>query len=94
MNVGLTIPTRGPFATTDGIGAILRRAQELGFSHLSVSDHVVVPRSYGSRYPCSQSGEWPGAASGSCLEQFTLLACLAAISGEMRLITAVAVVPN
>jgi probable F420-dependent oxidoreductase len=93
MHVGLTIPTRGPLATRDGIGTLVRRAVELGFGHLSVSDHVVVPRSYDSRYPYSETGEWPGAASGTCLEQLTLLAYLAAISGEMRLITAVAVVP-
>jgi probable F420-dependent oxidoreductase len=93
MDVGLTIPTRGPLATPDGITTLVRRAEELGFAHLSVSDHVVVPRSIDSRYPYSESGAWPGAASGACLEQFTLLAYLAAISSNARLITAVAVVP-
>ncbi|MGH6901150.1 MAG: hypothetical protein ACREIR_00260, partial [Geminicoccaceae bacterium] len=93
MDVGLTIPTRGPMATPDSITTIVRRAEELGFAHLSVSDHVVVPRSIQSRYPYSESGAWPGAASGACLEQFTLLAWLASISSKARLITAVAVVP-
>jgi len=93
MDVGLTIPTRGPLATPDAIATLVRRAEELGFAHLAVSDHVVVPRTIGSRYPYSASGEWPGAASGACLEQFTLLAYLAALSTKMRLITAVAVVP-
>jgi probable F420-dependent oxidoreductase len=93
MDFGLTIPTRGPLATPEGITTIVRRAEELGFAHLSVSDHVVVPRRIGSRYPYSESGAWPDAASGACLEQFTLLTWLAAISGRMRLITAVAVVP-
>ena len=93
MDVGLTIPTRGPLATPDGIETLVRRAEELGFAHLSVSDHLVVPRSIDSRYPYSVSGAWPGAASGACLDQFTLLAYLAAISSKPRLITAVAVVP-
>jgi probable F420-dependent oxidoreductase len=93
MDVGLTIPTRGPLATPDAIATLVRRAEELGFAHLSVSDHVVVPRSIESRYPYSESGAWPGAASGACLEQFTLLAWLAAISSKARLITAVAVIP-
>jgi probable F420-dependent oxidoreductase len=93
MDVGLTIPTRGPLAAPDGIETLVRRAEELGFAHLSVSDHLVVPRSIGSRYPYSESGAWPGAASGECLEQFTLLAYLAAISSKPRLITAVAVIP-
>jgi probable F420-dependent oxidoreductase len=93
MDVGLTIPTRGPLATRDAIETLVRCAEELGFAHLSVSDHVVVPRSIESRYPYSESGAWPGAASGECLEQFTLLAYLAAISSKPRLITAVAVIP-
>jgi probable F420-dependent oxidoreductase len=93
MDVGLTIPTRGPLATRDAIATLVRRAEELGLAHLSLSDHVVVPRSIESRYPYSESGAWPGAASGECLEQFTLLAHLAAISSKARLITAVAVIP-
>jgi probable F420-dependent oxidoreductase len=93
MDVGLTIPTRGPLATPHAIEVLVRRAEELGFAHLAVSDHLVVPRHIASRYPYSESGAWPGAASGECLEQFTLLAWLAAISGRSRLITAVAVIP-
>src|ERR687891_734893 len=93
MDVGLTMPTRGPLATPEGIATIARRAEELGFAHFSVSDHVVVHRSIQSRYPYSESGAWPGAASGECLEQFTLLSWLAAVSSKPRLITAVAVIP-
>ncbi|HSA81172.1 MAG TPA: TIGR03619 family F420-dependent LLM class oxidoreductase [Geminicoccaceae bacterium] len=93
MDVGLIIPTRGPLAQPDGIATLVRRAEELGFAHLSVSDHLVVPRSIESRYPYSASGSWPGAASGDCFDLLTLLAYLAAISEKPRLITAVAVVP-
>jgi probable F420-dependent oxidoreductase len=93
MDVGLTIPTRGPLATSEGIAAMARRAEALGFAHLSLSDHVVVPRKIDSRYPYSESGEWAGAASGECFEQFTELAWLAAITTKARLITAVAVIP-
>ena len=93
MDVGLTIPTRGPLAAPDKIETLVHRAEELGFDHLSVSDHLVVPRNIASRYPYSESGAWPGAASGECLEQFTLLAWLAAITSRPRLITAVAVIP-
>jgi probable F420-dependent oxidoreductase len=93
MDVGLTIPTRGPLATRQGIEAMTRRAEELGFAHLSLSDHVVVPRKIDSRYPYSESGEWAGAASGDCFEQLTQLAYMAAITTKPRLITAVAVIP-
>jgi probable F420-dependent oxidoreductase len=93
MEIGLTIPTRGALATPDAIAAMARRAEELDFGNLSLSDHLVVPRVIGSRYPYSASGTWPGAASGDCYEQFTLLAWLAALTRKPRLITAVAVIP-
>ncbi len=93
MDVGLTIPTRGPLATRAGIEAMARRAEDLGFAHLSLSDHLIVPRRIGSRYPYSQTGEWAGAESGDCFEQLTELAVLAAITTRPRLITGVAVVP-
>jgi probable F420-dependent oxidoreductase len=94
MDVGLTIPTRGPLATPRGVQDFARRAGELGYSHLAVPDHVVVPRSIDSRYPYSQSGEFPGAASGACLDQFTLLAFVAAINTTARLLTSVTVIPH
>jgi probable F420-dependent oxidoreductase len=93
MDIGLTIPIRGPLATRERIETLVRRGEELGFAHLSVSDHLVVPRRIGSRYPYSATGAWAGAASGDCFDQFTLLAWLAAISRNARLITAVAVIP-
>jgi len=94
MNVGLTIPTRGPLATPGSVEAFARKAQELGFAHLAVPDHVVVPRSIDSRYPYSASGEFPGAASGACFDQFTLLAFVAAINTTARLLTSVTVIPH
>jgi probable F420-dependent oxidoreductase len=93
MDVGLTIPTRGPLATRQGVETMARRAEGLGFAHLSLSDHVIVPRTIASRYPYSESGEWAGAASGDSFEQFTQLAFLAALTDAPRLITAVAVIP-
>ncbi len=94
MDIGFTIPTRGPLATPQGIEAFARRAEELGYAHLAVPDHVVVPRSIDSRYPYSASGEFPGAASGACLDQFTLLAFVAAINTTARLLTSVTVIPH
>ncbi|NCF29864.1 MAG: TIGR03619 family F420-dependent LLM class oxidoreductase [Gammaproteobacteria bacterium] len=94
MDVGLTIPTRGPLATPQAVEAFARRADELGYAHLAVPDHVVVPRSIDSRYPYSASGEFPGAASGACFDQFTLLAFVAAINSTARLLTSVTVIPH
>ncbi|MBF2758753.1 MAG: hypothetical protein ISN28_00560 [Ectothiorhodospiraceae bacterium AqS1] len=59
-------------AERKSIEAIARRAEDWGFSWLSVSDHLIVPRSIASRYPYCASGTYPEAAGGNCLEQFTL----------------------
>lgn len=94
MEFGFTIPTRGPLATPDAVAAFARAAAELGFTHLAVPDHVIVPRSIDSRYPYSASGEFPGATSGACFDQFTLLAFVAAINETARLLTSVTVIPH
>ncbi len=94
MEFGLAIPTRGPPADRASIEAIATRAKALGFSWLAVPDHLIVPRAIDSRYPCSDTGAFPGSASGECLEQFTLLSFLAAVTTRARLPTSVTVVPH
>ena len=94
MEYGLGIPTRGPLANRASIEAIATRAEALGFSWLAVSDHLIVPRAIDSRYPYSDTGAFPGSVGGDCMEQFTLLAFLAAITSRARLLTSVAVVPH
>lgn len=94
MEYGLGIPTRGPLAERRSIEAIARRAEDWGFSWLSVSDHLIVPRSIDSRYPYCASGTFPGADGGDCLEQFTLLTFLAAITKRARLLSSVTVAPH
>jgi probable F420-dependent oxidoreductase len=95
MQVGLTIPVRGPLATPDSVKTLADRAEALGFAHLAVTDHLVVPKTIDSRYPYNQSGQFPGSATaGDSFDQFTLLAYLAAISTKPRLVTAVTVIPH
>ena len=94
MDIGMTIPTRGPLAEPEVIVQLARRAEELGFAYLAVPDHIVVPRKIDSRYPYSASGDFPGSDSGSCLDQFTVLTFLAAVTTTPRLVTSVTVIPH
>ena len=71
-----------------------RRAEALGFGHVTVNDHIVVPNRIASRYPYTPTGEWPGARAGECLEQLTVLGFLAAATSRIRLVTSVMVVPQ
>jgi len=94
MRIGLTLPMRGPLAKPESIRVLVERAEELGFDHLGVNDHIIVPKAIDSRYPYSATGAFPGTASGECLDLFALLAYVAAISTKPRLVTAIAVVPH
>jgi len=94
MKYGFGVPTRGPMANPQDISAIAAKGEELGFDTVFVNDHIVVPHDVDSRYPYSDSGEWPGGRSGEAMEQLVLLAYLARATDRMRLLTSVMVVPH
>ena len=96
MQFGLSAPFRGPLATARNIRLIAEKAEQLGYGYLTVSDHIVVPNAIASAYPYSETGEFPWSAGGDrdCMEQFTLLAWIAAVTSRIRLLTSVAVIPH
>jgi probable F420-dependent oxidoreductase len=94
MKYGFTLPGRGPLATPDNLATIARRGDELGYHFVLFGDHIVVPRQIASPYPYTESGEFPGSASGVAMEQLTVLAFLAGQTQSIRLVTSVIIVPH
>ena len=96
MKFGFSAPFRGPLANAEDIRTIAEAAERLGYDTISVADHIVVPSTVGANYPYSETGEFAWTADGStdCMEQFTLLAWLAAVTTKIRLLTSVIVVPH
>ncbi|MCH9671694.1 MAG: LLM class F420-dependent oxidoreductase [Gammaproteobacteria bacterium] len=96
MQFGFSAPIRGQLANTADLKIIAERAESLGYALLSVSDHLVVPRQIKPEYPYSDTGEFAWTADGSadCMEQFTLLGWLAAVTSTIRLLTSVIVIPH
>lgn len=94
MRFGFNIAIRGPLADTQTLTVLAQRGEALGFTHLAIPDHVVIPRSILSTYPYSQSGKMAGAADGHCMEPLTVMSWVAAITRRMRLLTSVMVVPH
>ena len=94
MDYGFYLPMRGPIATSDGIEAMARRGEELGFAYIAVPDHIVIPRDIESRYPYTEGGEFRWGEHGDCLEQLAVLAFLAARTSKLRLLTSIIVVPH
>jgi alkanesulfonate monooxygenase SsuD/methylene tetrahydromethanopterin reductase-like flavin-dependent oxidoreductase (luciferase family) len=94
MDFGVNLLTRGITGNAEGLLSMARQAEALGFGHVTVNDHIVVPNRIASRYPYTPTGEWPGARAGECLEQVTALGFLAAATTRIRLVTSVMVVPQ
>jgi alkanesulfonate monooxygenase SsuD/methylene tetrahydromethanopterin reductase-like flavin-dependent oxidoreductase (luciferase family) len=94
MKFGTTVPMRGPLAHAEAIRTIAEQTEAMEFSHISVTDHLIVPRRIDSHYPYTSDGAFPGEAEGFALEQFSIMAYLTALTRTAKLITAITVVPH
>src|SRR5262245_7580294 len=94
MKFGFGLPTRGPLATPESLATLARQGEELGFAIISVSDHVIIPKTIASTYPYNESGKFAGSASGEYMEQLSLLSFLVGITSSVKLLTSVMVLPH
>jgi alkanesulfonate monooxygenase SsuD/methylene tetrahydromethanopterin reductase-like flavin-dependent oxidoreductase (luciferase family) len=94
MKFGFNAPTSGPLSAPGDLARIAIAGETLGFDYLTVSDHVVIPADIASRYPYTESGEFPAGAAADRHEQLVELAWLAAKTNRIRLLTSVLVVPH
>jgi probable F420-dependent oxidoreductase len=75
------------------LAAIARKAEELGFESLWIPEHIVLPVTYKSRYPYTQSGRMPAPPETPLHDPMLVLAYVAAITSKIRLATGIFVVP-
>jgi probable F420-dependent oxidoreductase len=94
MQFGCSIPTSGPLTQPDAITRIATEAEMLGYDYVTVSDHIVIPTDISSRYPYSETGEFPSGARVDRHEQLTTAAWIAAKTSKLRIVTSVMVVPH
>lgn len=61
MRFGLRLPGAGPYAGPEAIVAFARRAEQLGFDSLWMTDHIALPVDVRTRYPYRADGKffWP-----------------------------------
>ena len=88
---GFDIPASGTKADPESIIAIALGGEEMGFEHLYLSDHIVIPTSFDSRYPYTADGT--ARFGNSFLELLTTLSYVAGVTSKVRLVTSVMVVP-
>ena len=95
MDYGFNLPNGGPLAVPEHITTLAQRGEALGYRLLAIPDHIIVPKGIASTYPYSPDGtlNFPTLLAGECLEPIALMAYLAGITQQARLLTSVMVVP-
>lgn len=94
MRIGFNIPTSGPLIEPDSLARIVTEGEALGFDYVTVSDHIMVPRNLDSKYPYTDTGEFPAGVHAAWLEQLTTTAWVAAMTKRLRFVMSVMVVPH
>ncbi|MFQ5934351.1 MAG: LLM class F420-dependent oxidoreductase [Dehalococcoidia bacterium] len=93
MNFGCVLANRGALATPESLRTLAILAKRVGFDSVWVSDHIVVPDEYSSKYPYSDDGIAPFAGDLPYCEPLTTLSYLAGSTQRIKLGTHVLVVP-
>ena len=93
MEFGFALPSRGPLAKPSILVRLARKAEALGYSCVTISDHVVLPTRSSAPYPYSPGGEFPGGARQDYLEPLVAMGWLLAATRRLRVGTSVLVVP-
>ena len=91
--LGFHLPCRGPLARVDVLTRLARAADALGYSVVTISDHVVLPTRSSAPYPYDHSGNFPGGAQQPFIEPIPLAAWLLAVTRRLRVAISVLVVP-
>ena len=90
---GTSVPTRGPLASPENLRSLAQRAEDLGFDHIWVSDHVILPREVDSFYPYASDGVATFLPDEPYYEPLAALNFLAGCTQRVRLGTHVLILP-
>jgi probable F420-dependent oxidoreductase len=93
MHFGFSLPGRGPLARPEILTKLAEKADALRYSTLFVTDHVIIPTTYRSRYPYSTTGQAAADWNEGYLEPLALMSYLAGVTSRVALGTSVLVVP-
>ncbi|MEJ0019625.1 MAG: TIGR03619 family F420-dependent LLM class oxidoreductase [Acetobacteraceae bacterium] len=94
MQIGFNAPTTGPLIEPDSLCRIITEGEALGFDYTTISDHIMVPRNLDSKYPYTDTGEFPAGTAAAWLDQLTTTAFIAALTTKLRFVLSVMVVPH
>jgi len=92
VHFGFHIASSGPTATAESIRTLAQRVDALGYDSIWVSDHVVVPMEFRSRYP--YPGQFTPQSAGNYFEPIVTIALLAGATQRVQVGISVLVVPQ
>ena len=84
MQIGFNAPTSGPLIEADSFVKVIAAGEALGFDYVSISDHIMVPTVVASKYPYTNSGEFPAGTQAAWLDQLGATAFIAAMTKKLR----------
>src|SRR5215213_10089277 len=94
MQIGFNAPTSGTLIEPDSLSRIVTEGEALGFDYVTISDHIMVPRNLESKYPYTDTGEFPAGTQAAWLDQLATTAYIAALTKKLRFVLSVMVVPH
>ena len=94
VQIGFNAPTSGSLIAADSLTHIITEGEALGFDYVTISDHIMVPRNLESKYPYTNTGEFPAGTQAAWLEQLATTAYIAALTKRLRFVLSVMVVPH
>jgi probable F420-dependent oxidoreductase len=93
VKFGVHLPHIGPFSDGASMIRFARAAEDQGYDSVWGSDHVVFPVSFESKYPYSETGDFPVPGQVPWVEEVTSLAFVAGATSRIRLGTSILVLP-
>jgi probable F420-dependent oxidoreductase len=93
VKFGVHLPHIGPFHDGASMIRYAQAVEQLGYDSVWGSDHVVFPASFVSKYPYSETGDFPLPGAVPWVEEVTTLAFVAGATSRIRLGTSILVLP-
>ena len=94
MQIGFNAPTSGPLIEPTACVRIITEGETLGFDYVTISDHIMVPRNLESKYPYTDTGEFPAGTQAAWLEQLGDHGVHRRHHTKLRFVLSVMVVPH
>jgi len=93
VTFGTSLPSRGAMAGPEQLRGVAQRAEDLGYDHVWVSDHIVLPKKVESFYPYAADGVPTFRPEEPYYEPLAALNFIAGCTQRIRLGTHVLIIP-